>query len=138
LTRRQLWLNAFDQLTPAYWVGFLFADGSVSKDRQSKTLSVRVSERDRENLLKLRAFLRSTYSIGTAPAGNYGGYRSRPLVRLSVSSPQLAERILCLGRYDGPINTTLVESRDFWRGVVDGDGSLAILTTGYANRGLHR
>ena len=138
MTRCELWPNAFDQLTPAaaYWVGFLFADGSVSKERQPKRVSVRVSERDREHLVKLRAFLRSTHTIGTEPAGNYGGYRSRPSVRFSVSSAQLAERILCLGRYDGPINATLVESRDFWRGVVDGDGSLGILATGYAYFGL--
>jgi hypothetical protein len=138
LTRCQLWLNAFDQLTPAasYWVGFLFADGSVSKVGQSKKVSVRVSARDREHLVKLRAFLRSTHTIGTAPAGNYGGYRSSPSVRFSVRSTHLAERILCLGRYHGPINATLVESRDFWRGVVDGDGSLGILATGYAHFSL--
>jgi hypothetical protein len=138
LTRCQLWPNAFDQLTPvaAYWVGFLFADGSVGECKQSKRVSVRVSERDKEQLVKLRDFLRSTHTIGTAPAGNYGGYRSRPSVRFTVDSAQLAERILCLGRYDGPINATLVESRDFWRGVVDGDGSLGLLATGYAHFGL--
>ena len=138
MTRCQLWPNAFDQLTPAasYWVGFLFADGSVGERKQSKRLSVRVSERDREHLEKLRAFLRSTHAIGTAPAGNYGGYRSRPSVRFSVESVQLPERILCLGRYDGPISATLVESRDFWRGVADGDGSLGILATGYAHFSL--
>jgi hypothetical protein len=86
--------------------------------------------------VKLRAFLGSTHTIGTAPAGNYGGYRSRPSARFSVKSAQLAERILSLGRYYGPIDATLVESRDFWRGVVDGDGSLGILATGYAYFGL--
>ena len=131
--RCQLWLNAFDELTPeaAYWVGFLFADGSVYEDAVSKRISVRVSERDREHLVKLRAFLRSTHTIGTGPAGNYGGYQSRPSVRFSIRSEQLAERILRLGRYDGPIEATLVGSRDFWRGVTDGDGSLGILETGY-------
>jgi len=137
-TRCKLWHNAFDELTPvaAYWIGFLFADGSVSKDKQRNSVSVRVSERDREHLVKLRAFLRSTHTIGTAPAGNYGGYRSRPSVRFSVTSAQLAERILSLGRYGGSINATLVESRDFWRGVVDGDGSLGILANGYAHFSL--
>jgi len=57
-------------------------------------------------------------------------------VRFSVRSEQLAERILRLGRYDGPIDDTLVGSRDFWRGVTDGDGSLGILDTGYAYIGL--
>jgi intein-encoded DNA endonuclease-like protein len=37
-TRCELWHNALDELTPvaAYWVGFLFADGSVSKYKHSR------------------------------------------------------------------------------------------------------
>ena len=72
------------------------------------------------------------HKIGTAPAGNYGGYRSKPSVRLAISSARLAEQLLSLGRYEGSINDSLIQSRDFWRGVVDGDGSLGILATGYA------
>lgn len=57
-------------------------------------------------------------------------------MRFSVRSARLADRILRLGRYDGPIEATLVDSRDFCRGAVDGDGSLGILATGYAYFGL--
>ena len=111
---------------------FLFADGSVGRGEQLGRVSVRVSERDKNQLVKLRAFLGSTHTIGAAPAGNYGGYRSKPSVRLSVRSVRLAQRLLSLGRYEGPIDGLLVQSRDFWRGIVDGDGSLGILATGYA------
>lgn len=136
--RRQIRHDAFDELTPdtAYWIGFLFADGSVSSCGQSGTVSVRVSERDRNHLVKLRTFLGSTHAIGAAPAGNYGGYRSKPSARFSVRSARLSERLLALGRYEGPIDDTLIWSRDFWRGVVDGDGSLGILASGYAYLGL--
>lgn len=132
--RCQIRHDAFDKLTPeaAYWIGFLFADGSVGRGEQLGRVSVRVSERDKNQLVKLRAFLGSTHTIGTAPAGNYGGYRSKPSVRLSVRSVRLAQRLLSLGRYEGPIDGLLVQSRDFWRGIVDGDGSLGILATGYA------
>jgi hypothetical protein len=133
-TKYQLRHDAFDELTPdaAYWIGFLFADGSVFGRGKSACVQARLSERDREHLVKLRGFLGSNHKIGVAPAGNYGGYRSKPSVRLSVTSGRLAHRLLSLGRYEGPIDGTLMRSRDFWRGVVDGDGSLGLLATGYA------
>ena len=70
----QLRHDAFDVLSPeaAYWVGFLFADGSVGRDKRSRTISVRLSERDRQHLMKLRTFLKSSHAIRIAPAGNYG------------------------------------------------------------------
>jgi hypothetical protein len=86
--------------------------------------------------VKLRAFLGSTHTISAGPAGNYGGYPSRPSALFSVRSARLAERLLSLGRYEGPINGILIRSRDFWRGVVDGDGSLGFLASGYAYFGL--
>lgn len=133
----QLRHDAFDELTPdaAYWIGFLFADGSVLR-RGDAEVQVRLSERDRQHLVKLRTFLGSNHKIGAAPAGNFGGYRSRPSVRLTVTSRRLAQRLLSLGRYEGPIDGTLIQSRDFWRGIVDGDGSLGILASGYAYIGL--
>lgn len=137
-TRHRLRHNAFDELTSvsAYWIGFLFADGSVAPCKQSLTVQLRISECDRDHLVKLRTFLGSTHTISTAPAGNYGGYPSRPSVCLRVGSERLAQRLLSLGRYEGTINGTLTRSRDFWRGVVDGDGSLGFLATGYPYFGL--
>lgn len=134
----QLRHDAFDELTSdaAYWIGFIFADGSIIGRGKPARVQVRLSERDREHLVKLRRFLGSNHAIRAAPAGNYGGYRSRPSVVFSVSSAQLARRLESLGRYEGPIDSTLVRSRDFWRGVVDGDGSLGILASGYAYFGL--
>ena len=137
-TRCELRHGAFDELTPraAYWIGFLFADGSVSYCGQSGKVGLRVSERDQDHVVKLRTFLGSTHAISSEPAGNYGGYTSRPSVHFTVTSARLAERLLTLGRYEGPIDDTLIWSRDFWRGVMDGDGSLGILASGYAYFGL--
>lgn len=137
-TRCKLRHDALDELTPsaAYWIGFLFADGSVSYCGQSGKVGLRVSERDRDHIVRLRTFLGSTHAISVGPAGNYGGYKSRPSVHFTVTSARLAERLLTLGRYEGPIDDTLIRSRDFWRGVIDGDGSLGILASGYAYLGL--
>ncbi len=131
--------QALDVITDdaAYWIGFLFADGSVIRERQSApAIQVRLSEVDRGQIAKLREFLGSTHTIGYCPPGNYGGYSSRASFRLSVRSERLAHRLLDLGRYEGPIARELVSSRHFWRGVVDGDGSVYISKLGYAVFGL--
>jgi transposase len=134
----QLRHDAFDELSPeaAYWVGFLFADGSVGRKRRSGPISVRLSERDSKHLVKLQEFLNSSHTISIAPAGNYGGYSSKPSMHLMFTSERLTQQLLSLGRYEGPISDLLIQSRDFWRGVVDGDGSLGILETGYAYFGV--
>jgi hypothetical protein len=91
----QLRHDAFDELTPdaAYWIGFLFADGSVLRRGDAVAVQVRLSERGRQHLVKLRTFLGSTHKISAAPAGNFGGYRSRPSARLTVTSRRLARQI---------------------------------------------
>ncbi|MEU1746861.1 hypothetical protein ACPXB5_07600 [Micromonospora arida] len=112
--------DAFDRLTPeaCYWLGFLFADGCVTyRAGHLPQISVGLAQRDREHLVSLRTFLGSTSSI-SAPSPTHGS------CQFSVRSNRLAERLTALGRYDGPLNDRLTESRDFWRGVVDGDGSI--------------
>jgi hypothetical protein len=131
--------EAFDIVTndAAYWIGFLFADGSVIKQQKgAPQVQLRLSEVDRVHLEKFRHFLDSTHAIGTSPPGNFGGYQSRASARYTVSSRRLAGRLLEMGRYEGPIAPELTTSRHFWRGVVDGDGSIFILKTGYSSINL--
>jgi len=114
--------DAFDQITPesAYWCGFLFADGNVYVRRNSNqqpVVSVGVAERDRNQLVKLRTFLGSTHKINEVSG-------SHPSCQLHVPSARLARRLYEFGRYEGPISPELVTSRHFWRGLVDGDGSI--------------
>jgi len=113
----------------AYWIGFMFADGCVEKD--GKRISLRLSECDRGHLVRFRDFLGSTHPITECPAGNFGGYASKPSCRLSIGSKRLATRLLELGRYDGDIPAKLRNSRHFWRGVVDGDGSVGRRAGGF-------
>ncbi|MET8353519.1 hypothetical protein [Micromonospora sp. NPDC005206] len=112
--------DAFDLLTreACYWLGFLFADGCVTyRAGHLPQISVGLAQRDREHLVSLRTFLGSTSSI-SAPSPTHGS------CQFSVRSKRLAERLMALGRYGGPLSDGLTESRDFWRGVVDGDGSI--------------
>lgn len=111
--------DAFDKLTPdaSYWAGFLFADGSVSyREGHLPQISVGLAERDREHLYELRAFLGSTSSISVNQV--------RRSCQFSVRSEHLADRLCALGRYSESISVDLATSRDFWRGVSDGDGSI--------------
>lgn len=127
--------KAFDIATDnaAYWIGFLFADGCIFHQQNGGlTIQLRLSAIDRGHLEKFRQFLSSTHAITTSPPGNYGGYQSKASVRFALGSRRLAGRLLEMGRYEGPIAPELATSRHFWRGVVDGDGSIFALKTGYS------
>jgi hypothetical protein len=113
--------------------------GSCSRIQQQKgapQVQLRLSEVDRGHLEKFRQFLDSAHAITTSPPGNFGGYQSRPSARYAVTSRRLAGRLLEMGRYDGSIAPELTASRHFWRGVVDGDGSIFIPKTGYSSISL--
>ncbi|MFF5172323.1 hypothetical protein ACFY3U_06775 [Micromonospora sp. NPDC000089] len=114
--------DAFDEPEPNadYWIGFLFADGCVSyRPGHIPQISVGLAARDREHLVALRSFLGCDNSISrTSPT--HGS------CQFSVRSHRLAERLIELGRYREPVDRRLLASRDFWRGIVDGDGSLGI------------
>jgi hypothetical protein len=115
--------DVLDELTSeaAYWCGFLFADGNVHRVSMSRqpTVGLSVAECDRGHLEKFRSFLGSTHKIVV-------GNRSPlpPSYQFRVASTRLAERLYELGRYEGLIAPELAASRHFWRGLVDGDGSL--------------
>src|SRR5208282_5274398 len=134
MTRHLVNHQAFDVVSDdaAYWIGFLFADGSViQRQKGAPLVQLRLSEIDRSHVENFRQFIGSTHTISTSPPGNFGGYRSRASVRFAVNSRGLAARLLEMGRYEGPIAPELAASRHFWRGVVDGDGSIFFLKTGY-------
>jgi hypothetical protein len=111
----------------AYWLGFLFADGYVRR----QFLYVRLTAADRGHLVKFRKFLGSAHPIVDDPARTAAGYLCRPSCRIQVFSVRLGQRVLDLGRYEGQVPMTLTSSRHFWRGVVDGDGSVGFTSKGF-------
>ncbi len=111
--------GAFDDLTAdaAYWIGFLFADGTIHfREGLKPQIGVGLSKRDREHLVRLRDFLGSTHAISDIS--------SNQSCIFTVRSERLANRLLALGRYNDSIDRGLATSRHFWRGVMDGDGSV--------------
>jgi hypothetical protein len=122
--RRKHTLNeaAFDSLNEegAYWIGFLMADGCVHKrNGASPRISIALARCDIEHLEAFKMFLGASNPIHID--GNCACF--------SVSSNKLSNSIARYGITPRKSLTAKVidleQSKDFWRGVIDGDGSLS-------------
>ena len=128
---RPLRHDALDVLTPdaAYWCGFIFTDGTITRRRTGQPdVAVVLQRRDRDHLVKLRDFLGSDHAITpVAPATvALNGGQGTGAFRYSVRSQRLADVLTALGRYGPAVHPALAASCDFWRGCVDGDGTVGI------------
>ena len=126
----------FDQIsTPeqAYWLGFLSADGcmiATEKHPEGSHLSVRLAARDKGHLVKLKAALGAHASVLDGISNGFG--KPAASANLNVGSRRLTDALIALGI--NPRKSATVEPWDgpaglmphFWRGLFDGDGSLAI------------
>lgn len=126
--------DAFDILTPdaAYWCGFLFTDGTIVENKTGQPdIALVLQKRDHGHLVKFRDFLGSSHAITpVAPsvvspevAAPYGGHGTGAF-RFSCRSRHMADRLYALGRYGPSVHPELAASRDFWRGCIDGDGTI--------------
>lgn len=128
---------AFDTLTPAacYWIGFLFADGTVVDNGDgAPQIALGLAEKDRGQIEKFRAFLGSTHAITENLVKTKfpdGSGKPRRSVSFRVRSRQLVEALRRLGfAAKGPDRTPtdiIAHSVDFWRGCIDGDGTVRIV-----------
>lgn len=120
--------GAFSVMTPdaAYWVGFLMADGCITNG--DRRVSLFLAERDKAHIEAFRQFLGSEHMV-------------RPLVCRSPISKDVSRQV-CFAFTSDPIVADLARygvvprksliaecvglefNRDFWRGVVDGNGTL--------------
>jgi hypothetical protein len=115
-----VWQEAFDSLTDeaAYWVGLLITDGSVVGNGRRVKLSLQIG--DTPTLERFRTFVRTSAQVGKPHAGSSS---------VRFSSPQMCRRLAELGVTPRKTATAeapacLLHNRNFWRGVVDGDGSV--------------
>lgn len=120
--------NAFDEITEdsAYWVGFLMADGCITDypGRRTKRLQLTLAARDAGHIQSFRDFLGSACKMrpGRSPFDT-------PNVSVTATSNKLVDALQEYGvRPRKSLNCKvrhLEMNRDFWRGVIDGDGHLA-------------
>jgi DNA-binding transcriptional regulator WhiA len=114
--------NAFDELTPEalYWIGFLYADGHVRKIGSEYSIEIEIELKDSDHLNKLSKFLGSKKEPKQYSDNS---------VTIRFYSKKIQEKLRELGLHHNKSYTAiphelLKDSRDFWRGVVDGDGGL--------------
>lgn len=124
--------DSIDTPERAYWLGFLSADGSmISSERhpEGDHLSVRLAARDKGHLEKLKATLGAHASVLDGIANGFG--KPTPSASLNVGSRRLTDALIALGidprksatvkPWNGPAELM----PHFWRGLFDGDGSIA-------------
>jgi hypothetical protein len=128
---REDWDKSFSEPSPAalYWAGFLMADGYISKPRSLKAQHVigcGLSHIDRTHLENLAQFV-GRGDVTTRPRQG----KAEPTCRWNIVSDQIAEDLKRWGITPGkgnkddtkPTNEAMM-SVDFWRGVLDGDGTI--------------
>jgi transposase-like protein len=115
--------KTIDTEEKAYWLGFVTADGCVSENRR---LSIALQIRDKHHLEKMRDDLRSNATIRDA----IGMKSLTPLSRICFDSVELGTDLTRLGVVARkslivkPYAVAPELARHYWRGVVDGDGSI--------------
>jgi len=117
--------TAFSSPTPEalYWAGFLMADGSIF----GNTLALTLSDKDSAHVSAFRVFLGSGHALTKIHQSP-----SAPAIRLAVRSEALIHDLARWGVLPNKTFTALakeeaIRSKDFWRGVVDGDGWVAMV-----------
>ena len=120
--------SAFSLLTPEakYWCGFIAGDGGVVKN----SVNFNLSWLDHEHLSKFALFVGSDKQVEEVFMDDDRIWGNGHMARLSISSKPLADRLISLGivprkcKVDFSVSKELAISRDFWRGMVDADGSV--------------
>lgn len=113
--------NAFKEINEqsAYWIGFLMADGGIYKN------SVKLSIKDQEHLVKFREFTGNKKDI--RPTKNNAYF-------FGVSSSEYVKDLAIYGvvpckSHIAKARNNIEQNTHFWRGVIDGDGSIGFART---------
>ncbi len=124
--------DSADTPEKAYWLGFLSADGcmiTTARHPEGDHLSIRLAARDKGHLVKLKEALGAHAGVLDGMSNGFG--KPTASASLSVGSRRLTEALLALGI--GPRKSATQQPWDgpedlmphYWRGLFDGDGSLA-------------
>lgn len=133
--------DSFSEITPesAYWAGFIMADGSLSeKPHKHKVLCIELSIKDEDHLKKLQSFLKTDKPLYYRSRNSFG--KMHKYCRLEISSEVIFNDlqnnfgITSNKTFNAQASEQAALSRDFWRGMVDGDGW--IINTEYQSLAL--
>lgn len=121
--------HAFTDIKDAktwYWAGFLLADGYVCyrSDGSQPIVGLGLARKDYSHIELFRSFIQSTH-----PIKNYIVANKYQASRIEFRSKIMAESLLAFGvvpqkSQNAKVPNSCLFNRDFWRGVIDGDGCL--------------
>ena len=133
--------KAFSQINEnsAYWVGFLMADGCIGKN--GTRISLRLASKDKKHIYKFRKFLNGGQQVRKIlPAKCFKNSMSTGSYVYEVSSKNLCNDLARFGVLPRKSFTAevigLEYNRDFWRGCIDGDGSIGFVKSKTAKSGI--
>ena len=124
--------RAFSTITPdsAYWCGFLMADGNISGNK----VALKLATRDVGHIEKFRTFVGANSPVrvdGPREGATINGrdIKNTGSVSITAASSHLVKDLLALGVTPRKSLTAHAGGNvefnvDFWRGVIDGNGSL--------------
>ena len=119
-------IDLFKTLTPEslYFLGYLFSDGCLS----SSSNAIQISSADKEILIKLNKLISADNIVRqiSEKKNNKQAY-----YLLQITNKEIYQDLLNLGLYPNKsLNLTIPEylsdSKDFWRGMIDGDGTMGV------------
>lgn len=120
--------SVIDSEERAYWLGFISADGTIHNDN---VITLTLAIKDAEHIRDFSKALDSTYKVSELH------YETYSVCTASIVSRKLVAQLGALGvvaRKSLTIQPAIVDralERHYWRGVVDGDGSIHIRANGY-------
>lgn len=125
----------------AYWAGFLFADGCIHRQKKGQRrlrLELLLQHSDIEHLFMFREFVQTKKAIGRRERYLKRTNKIYKCCSIAIYSDILCNRLIQLGLCHQRIPLDeLATNRNFWRGCVDGDGSIKVLhSNGYKNNRL--
>ena len=126
--------ETIDSEEKAYWLGFLYADGCVSSNRN--TIEIGLAVIDKEHLEKFKKFIKSEHKIGLHQGKLGDSYR------ISIRSDKMKSDLIKLGctpkkslTLTFPNENQVPENliKHFIRGYFDGDGCVSIGKSEYVD-----
>lgn len=127
--------NIFNDISEgsAYWAGFIMADGSILErpNRQGR-LVIKLAIKDKDHLEKFRKFIKSDYEVKYTTSLCSNGVRTDQCY-INVHSSKITAALARYGidqqkSYRGA-NEIVTKDVNFWRGVIDGDGTIHVGTS---------
>jgi len=123
------YFSNIDSPDKAYWLGFIYADGYLSKSKYRIGFGVSLAVEDKQHLEKLKESMSATYEV--KEYSNYdSGYSNNGYCRLEIYGEDIYNQLLSHGVL--PKKTDILEAPNieeeliphFIRGYIDGDGSI--------------